>query len=62
MNHDSIAALRKGLDHLLCRIRAALRDRAARLAVARMSARELADIGLSHAHALPPAGACPGWR
>jgi uncharacterized protein YjiS (DUF1127 family) len=46
------------LERMVCRIRAALRNREARAVVARMSTLELRDIGLSHADALPALSAC----
>jgi uncharacterized protein YjiS (DUF1127 family) len=54
----SSLALRSAFDRLLCRLRAAKQARRAHATIARMSAHELRDIGLSHADALPAMRAC----
>ena len=50
--------LRNAFDRLLCRLRAAKQARRAHATLARMTAHELGDIGLSHADALPAMRAC----
>jgi uncharacterized protein YjiS (DUF1127 family) len=54
----SSLAMRKTLERLLCHWRSAKQARQARAVIAEMTARELRDIGLSHADALPAMRAC----
>lgn len=56
--HTASLALRTAFDRLLCHLRAAKQARQARATIARMTAHELRDIGLSHADALPAMRGC----